>query len=1380
MLIADYPYRKNTFVAHLWLLLFICIFSSCRPSEPETGQGYSAGAESPVITNDISNQQIKAFAEDAQGYIWVGTFRGLNRYNVHEYHQYFCTDDSSGLPDNQITDLLLDSKGRMWVATVNGVCIYTDKDNFQRIPFDHENKNIHQLMENREGHILMATEQQLFVYNSDRNRLDCVLTDLDPQHTFNTECHIDNENNLWVVNYSSLRRYNASTMELLDSIATKSYPYHSFMHGDELWLTGNQTLSIFDTRNRQYRPVPEAIARHPQLASAEIDYIHPYGSHALLLNTTKYGMFCYNYKEGTVTHQSEDGFPFEVPRFKINQLFTDSQQNLWIGSVDQGYTVCYNYKERFNNNNYLRSRLENKSVVSVAVSKEQNLWISTLMDGLFVYNMRNQKMESIDLDRLLPQASKKAVHVNQLLVDHSDAIWMTVTDNMVLKCRYVNGRLEVESRFQVFLPMSITQDEHKTIWIGTATPYVYALKQGDTQFRTIQAFDTRFTFIPGLLPLRNGNLLVAAFYQPMKLINRESDEISRLEVTDEDMKGSIQRSVFIPTALHEDSRGDIWIGTVSNGLLCYTPSTGKIRPVLGSPCLDISSIEEDEQGHLWVSTLYGLGKYDRSVGTFTNYFAADGIGGNQFYDRASCRLPDGTMLFGGTHGLTFFNPLDVPAKRHVPLLFEDLKVHNRLIHPNEANCIDKHLSYRPDIRLSHDQNGFSISFTALDYCEFERVHYHYMLEGFDHYWVDARNNREAYYANLPAGTYTFRVKITNNDKSIVDTESSIRVIVKPAPWNTWWAYTIYLICAAAVVLLFLRALLRIKAEREAAHLAKLEKEQEQRVNQMNMSFFANVSHEFRTPLTMISAPIMQLCNAPDITGENKNLLCIVQRSVTRMLRLVNQLMDFNKLENDSLKLKVARMDIIATLQRQVDVFSLSARDKGIILNTCGMEDTFLMWMDEDNVDKVFANLMSNALKFTPEGGSIQVTFDLINQQEAASLFTLNESAKDMQYIKICVANTGRSIPEDQLEKIFERYYQVANQTEGYYNWGTGIGLYYARCLVKLHHGHIKASVPDEGGGAVFTFILPVNDCAYTEDERVSRQTRQSDIFPLDDEYESDRYDNHKLSDLQELGYSDTDKQPKGAEERKNILVVDDDTEVVHYLKTLLSPHYRVICRFNVDSALKAMQEEAPDLILSDVVMPDKDGYSLCREVKDNLQLCHIPVILVTAKATLANQVEGLNIGADAYVTKPFDPGYLLALINSQLKNRDKVRNILSRSTQTDKMDENILSPQDNAFMTDLYHLMENELSNPELDVVRMTELMHISRTKFYYKVKGLTGVNPSVFFKTYKLNRAAELINEGKYTVSEIADMTGFSTLSHFSASFKKHFGTSPSDYHKP
>ena len=769
------------------------------------------------------------------------------------------------------------------------------------------------------------------------------------------------------------------------------------------------------------------------------------------------------------------------------------------------------------------------------------------------------------------------------------------------------------------------------------------------------------------------------------------------------------------------------------------------------------------QGNLWISTQYGLSKYDRTTKHFTNYYAADGIGGNQFYDRASCRLPDGTLVFGGTHGLTFFNPIDVPIKRNIPLLFSDLKIHNQLIRPQQnGQTISEHLSYSPDIHLEHDENSFSLSFSALDYSEYDRVHYQYHLEGFDNYWIDARNNHEAYYANLPAGEYVFHVKITNNDKSIVEAENSIRIIVYPAPWRTWWAYSIYFILATAIVLLFLRALLRIRTEKEAARHARLEKEQEQRLNRMNMSFFANVSHEFRTPLTMISGPVAQLCNAPDITGENKNLLYIVQRSVNRMLKLVNQMMDFNKLENDTLKLKVKRADIIASLQRLVDIFQVNAKNKNITLNTYGLEDTFLLWLDEDKADKIIGNLMSNAMKFTPTGGKISVCFDVITREEAAQLFKLTTEDKDTQYIKIAVANTGQDIPEDKLEKIFERYYQMANQTEGTYNWGTGIGLYYARSLAELHHGHLKASKPNEGSGAVFTLILPVNDLSYTEEEREPEQSNQSEAFPLP----------------ANVPYQ-PEEQTENSEEQKMILVVDDDTEVAHYLNTLLSPHYKIVCRFDAGSALKAMKEEAPDLILSDVVMPGKDGYQLCREVKEDLQLCHIPVILVTAKATVENQVEGLNTGADAYVTKPFEPSYLLALIQSQLKNRENVRSILGKATQVDEIEENVLSPQDNAFMTDLYHLMENEISNPELDIARMTELLKISRTKFYYKVKGLTGENPSIFFKTYKLNRAAELIAEGKYTISEIADITGFSTLSHFSKSFKKQFGVSPSEYHK-
>lgn len=654
----------------------------------------------------------------------------------------------------------------------------------------------------------------------------------------------------------------------------------------------------------------------------------------------------------------------------------------------------------------------------------------------------------------------------------------------------------------------------------------------------------------------------------------------------------------------------------------------------------------------------------------------------------------------------------------------------------------------PDINLKYDQNGFSISFAALDYSESERLHHYYKLDGFDQYWINAHNNKEAYYANLPAGTYTFRVRITQNDQSTIVGENAIRVIVHPAPWATWWAYTFYLIAGITILAFFIRAMWRIRVEKQAVLRAEQAKAQEQFINKMNMSFFANISHEFRTPLTMISGPISLLYSSSDITGENKNLLRIVQRSVNRMLRLVNQMLDFNKLENDTLKLKVRPTEIVVFLKELTDIFRVNAESKSITMITNGLEGSFIAWIDEDKIDKIFTNLMSNALKYTPAGGRINVNFDIVSGEDA------------VQVVKIEVINTGQ-IPDDKLEKIFERYYQISDEHGGIYNWGTGIGLYYARSLARLHHGSLTASNLKDDNKVMFTLIVPVGQSAYSEAERSHEQVNQLEAFPLEE------------NPLPVKPDPDLDK------EKKTIMVVDDDSEVAYYLELLLGSDYQVVCRFNAESALEAITESVPDLILSDVVMPGKDGYWLCREIKESLQLCHIPVILVTAKTTIENQVEGLNVGVDAYVTKPFEPHYLMALIKSLLNNREKTRSLLSRSTQTDKMDENVLSPQDNMFMTELYHLMESELSNPELDVTRMTQLLKISRTKFYYKVKGLTGENPSVFFKTYKLNRAVELLKEGKYTISEIADMTGFNTLSHFSKSFKQQFGIPPSEYLK-
>lgn len=1329
----------------LSFLFFVFLLFSCDRTRKDLVT--EVERQSPLVTNDISNQQITAFGEDEKGHIWIGTFRGLNKFSVNEYHQYFCTDDSLDIPDNHIQDIFLDSKKRLWISTVNGVCQYTDKDNFKNIRFSGNNRNGIRLSESSKGDILLTTLTDICLYNSSEECFEPAIYDFDTSSMFIINSFVDAQDNCWVITSNDMRCYSLSDCKRTFSMKREEYCRASYLlKNGELWIAGNQSVSIFDVRQRKYLSLPEAIASHPVLSHVPVEYIYPY-ENGVLLCTQGRGVFYYDKTSKTVIHQGENGFPFEVPNFKISRMFNDSQGNLWIGSVDQGYAVHYRYKKLFNNNNYLSSYFKDKSVISLSADKHQNLWIATLMDGVFVYRFGNQQLEKIDRNELFGRGEGNTAYVNQLYVSDIDGtVWMTATSNEVLKCKYEEGRFRVEQRYMVNVPMSIVEDDKQNLWIGTASSFLYVLRKGDKAFSRFPVF-SGYTFIPGLLPIGNGTILASAFYEPLKLVSADGT-ISEPKVNIQDFERCIQRSVFIPTDLYKDSSGNIWIGTVSNGLMCYSPESGKVTPFPGTTCTDISSIEEDRQGNLWISTLYGLSKYIPQTDKWINYYEADGLGGNQFYDRASCCLDDGTLVFGGTHGVTIFQPTNMQVRHDIPLLFEDIKIHNTLVRPGKGACIDRHLSYNPDINLKYDQNGFSISFAALDYSESERLHHYYKLDGFDQYWINAHNNKEAYYANLPAGTYTFRVRITQNDQSTIVGENAIRVIVHPALWATWWAYTFYLIAGITILAFFIRTMWRIRAEKQAVLRAEQAKAQEQFINKMNMSFFANISHEFRTPLTMISGPVSLLYSSPDITGENKNLLRIVQRSVNRMLRLVNQMLDFNKLENDTLKLKVRPTEIVVLLKELTDIFRVNAESKSITMITNGLEGSFIAWIDEDKIDKIFTNLMSNALKYTPAGGRINVNFDIVAGEDA------------VQAVKIEVINTGQ-IPDDKLEKIFERYYQISDEHGGIYNWGTGIGLYYARSLARLHHGSLTASNLKDDNKVMFTLIVPVGQSAYSEAERSHEQVNQLEAFPLEE------------NPLPVKPDPDLDK------EKKTIMVVDDDSEVAYYLEMLLGSDYQVVCRFNAESALEAITENAPDLILSDVVMPGKDGYWLCREIKESLQLCHIPVILVTAKTTIENQVEGLNVGADAYVTKPFEPHYLMALIKSLLNNREKTRSLLSRSTQTDKMDENVLSPQDNMFMTELYHLMESELSNPELDVTRMTQLLKISRTKFYYKVKGLTGENPSVFFKTYKLNRAAELLKEGKYTISEIADMTGFNTLSHFSKSFKQQFGIPPSEYLK-
>ena len=1309
-----------------------------------------------VVAQELSNTRVQCIAEDAAGQLWIGTFRGLNRYDGHEYHQYFCTFDSLGLPDNQIQSLLCDNKGRLWVATVNGICRYSKQDNFEKIPMQTGNRNARKLLMDTKGRVFAYNGTELLQYDEQHH---IFLSKVNRTMTNQSwgDCFIDGADDVLLAGPGNLLVYSGETFKLKKEFKDSNnlgFYFFELLPNGLMLSSGNGTLLLFDTKSQQ--PIP--------LSREMMDRLTAHGSvlqaacllenNTILLSTSRNGLFELNLLTHTLRGQDDANFTVPVPDGYVTRIFQDSRKNIWMGTYDKGIFADYYYKEKFGgSDNYLNRVIENSSVFAVAIDKQANLWVSTLMKGLFVYHSTTQKAEQIDIAALPAGERKNAI--THIFCDRDGLLWLS-TSNIVMKCHYDGARLNILGQWQVPMAMDFEQTDDGTVWASTSTTYIFAFRPGANEPEPKQAFNVDFTFIPSLLKLNDGTMLISAFYQQIMKMDPKTRKLSQQEIPD--MQRCIRKSVYIPTDMHQDKHGNVWIGTVSNGLLCYNLQTNQMKRIAGLSCSDVGAIEEDQQGNLWISTMKGLNRLDAKTGSITALYKADGLAGDEFCDRASCQLPNGSLVFGGSDGVTMFNPAEIDTLRKIPLKLCDLKIHNQLVRPMADGPIEAMLDSCKEIRLEHSQNSFAISYTALDFGEYERVHYYYKLEGFDNDWIDAGSRHAAGYANLPSGHYTFRVRTSDSasDEATSD-ERQISVIVEPAPMFSWWAWMIYLALGALLAWYLYRNAKRVVAARRAARKAEMEKEQELRTNQMNMSFFANIAHEFRTPLTMIAGPVGQLAKSDKIDGEERSLLSIAQRSIQRMFKLVNQLMDFNKLENDTLRLSVEQIDVVSLLNSICDTFEFNVKEKGLTLNRLGMEDQLMAWTDGDKLEKIVSNLLSNALKFTPSGGKIDVQLDV-----------------DDNNVKVSVADTGKGIPEEQRENIFKRYYQLDNQTKAIVNYGTGIGLYYSRRLAELHHGTLTADNREDGTGAVFTLVYPMNEDAYTDAER--RPLEGDAALAVGAQLSTAR-------SAMPLG-SAKNYQPSPAtshqdeDDRPTILVVDDDTEIINYMRMLFSQDYRMITCLDADTALEEMRAEEPNIVLSDVAMPGKDGYQLCQEIKQDIQLSHIPVILVTAKITAENQVEGLNVGADAYVTKPFEPAVLSALIQSQLKNRDRVRKLLTKATTTeDEGVDNALSEQDKHFMEELYKLMEEELSNSELDVTRITKMLYISRTKLYYKIKGLTGETPSSFFRTYKLNRAAELLKGGKHTVAEIADMTGFSTQSHFSVVFKKQFGVTPTEY---
>ena len=1220
----------------------------------------------------LSSLNVTDIEQDNDGLMWIGTSAGINIYDGDSYLQLaHDADDPTALPDDYINALLCDGRGRMWVATQNGLARNDGAYSFRRFSLPTRNQNITALRNDRNGGILAT-------------------------------------------------------------------------NGERVWRISGDNVESTD--------------------------IKPFG------------------KQTDRLHNG-DSLMLKKPKEMIADVYRDGEGNRWVGYRNAGYQVISDALSRYERAN------------DNALAKATRGMDITFMTAMGRYVVAGTMMRTFVYDTVggccqmttLKETTGRNRTVTRAIPIDDRRLWL-VADDIIMLCRIEGGRLQAEKE-----AYCAANGER----IGGAAAYgnsLYAASSKgwllecrteagrDCETKRIGISERGFSDETQLEKMQNGKMLL--FLKGLRLAEFDIKTKKTKVIADNSEKG--RKDYIDPAFAHCDSKGMLWLGTKRYGLYRHDLRNGKTERIdfLGDP--HIQAMQEDMEHRLWITTLRDAIVYEPESGNVAMYALASATQSErqlQYFDNAICMTQSGEVVMGSSDGCRFV-PHSTAANRNGKGIAEKakgLRIYDIAVRRGDATEASIALTddNEEDITLSHDENTLRLAFFYPDYSGTSALMYQYRLEGYDKEWHPMTYKHTAEYSNLPAGRYKFRVRLFLSVNSRPLAERTIGVRIKSAPWLSSAAMVTYLAIILLLIYYINHLYLSIRTGRMRILQEHREKEREQRTNEMNMSFFANIAHEFRNPITLIAGPLMQLEKRGDIPAPVRHTLNIIGISANRMLRLIDQMLDFNQLEADALRLKVGLTDAAETIRRQTAAMRESAKVRNVSVELLMGSERMEAWTDSDKLEKILSNLFTNALKHTPEGGKIIVRAEIKRTPERADLLhTDNQTIKQeikqklnaANYICVDVYNSNSHIEEGKEEDVFKRYYQLKETGAGHhYGWGSGIGLYYVKRLVTLHHGCIRAFNTECPQGVTFSFSLPADRQAYVEREMTDEKggTMQIPVYANSADNENDNTYNA------ECDMTTSAQEATGMEgQMKKILVVDDDTDVAAYIKSIFSNAYRVEMRHSAEEALRDMERIMPDIVLSDVVMGEMSGFDLCREMKGNLMLSHIPVVMITAKSEMKEQISGLRLGAVAYVTKPFDPNYLQATVEAQLKNIDSLRHRLGEATDTNDIGDE-LSDEDRRFMDELYGYMEKRAAEMELNVQTVCRDLLISQSKFNYKLKELTGDTPGVFFRKYKLNKAARMLREGKMSVAEIAMLTGFSTTAHFTVAFKKQFGAKPSEYGK-
>lgn len=1318
------------------------------------------------ITNKegLPHQQVEDLMQDSNGFLWIGTRNGLAKYDGYSIETYFHKDgDPNSLPHNTITGLFQDSQQRIWVGTNKGICRYLPESNDFKCYLP-QSSIASYIVENHEGEIICA-DNGLYTYDE---KTDSFVSNPNIKTTERIlSLTIDKNNRLFYSTNNSISFIDFSTSSI-----TQISPsiYSDFLAGADdivpllydsegrLWIgrNGKGVMWLNADTNQSQIYAPE------QISDGTVRVIAEDNNHNIWLGT-----------ENGVTIIAPDG-SIEIvrPSFTkqkslndnaIYAIMCDNNDNIWIGTYFGGINVLFNKTKQFEwiKPGYDNYCLKGKAIRNIIEPEKGKLWIASEDGGINIYDCASHEIKQFDR---IPSIGN---NIHDILLDRTNnTLWIgTFRKGLyaynALTGSYTHYDPKNTPALNSDAIFSIKQQHDGTIWLGTTQGLRY-FDYKTKEFKKINHSILDNEFVYCVYIDRDDNIWAGTTTHGLYHINSKNHEIKEWHTPE-------LKDVYI-TCLYQDSKGTIWIGTNNSGIQYILPNEMKIRTPdeeIALPSATICGIVEDFRNKLWVSSNTGLYKIDGNI--ISKFTTENGLPSNQFNFSSAYLAQDSLLYFGSINGLVMLNPeqTDYDGKP-MKVFLKCLNINDiRQTTTIENSPLSKELNLTEEITLSNEQSkSFNIEYIAISLGNTESIKYQVRLLGMENSWRDVGSERKFVGSNLPAGTYTLQIRANNNNSNWdVCPIKSIKIIIEPPFYLSVYAIILYVILVFALLYLIISLNNKRQRNKNKERMAELQKKKHEEFNQIKFEFFTSVSHELKTPLSMILAPLKHISQHKSMPQDVLDKINIVIKSALKMGSLIDELITFSKVESGIFRFYIQKDNPIEFIKNITDLFKENAYERQLTFEFIGENNGELVWYSPLYVESIINNLISNAFKFTPAGGSI------------TTKVSITEEADGYTYLHIEVADTGIGIVKEECENIFNRYYQT-KRGHSKDNKGWGLGLALIKNLATIHKGNVSVK-STQGQGSTFIVNLNVSEQAFDSKYKIIADSTKSPIV----QHDLSQYKYIARDQLKDANDS-IEAQNDNTQKQYTILVVEDDPNLSQFLYEIFIATYNVLTAENGKEAIECIADNDIDCIISDIMMPEMDGFELCKYVKSTISTSHIPIVLLSAKNDEKDVLEGMECGADNYIYKPFDPQILKLQIKNILFNKKTLQDkliqslgVLDKEKYDNVADNGVqLNKLDQEFIESLNKLIEQNLNNDSFSIADITSAMGVSRSLLHIKMKKLLNISTSEYIRKKRLRKACEMLANG-YSVSETAYSTGFADPNYFSKSFKKEFNITPSEF---